>query len=314
MEQLLRFFNGIINAAITYGALFMGLVGCDEEVAEIENATPAACEHCPQMVAIDAGAFLLGSPEDESGHVDDEGPQREINVAAFSISRYEITAAQFRAFTDATGYTDDAGCFVMTPSGTWGFDPSASWRNPGFDQDEDHPVVCVTWEAANAYIQWLNTQVADVNFRLLSEAEWAYAARAGTTSAYWWGSEEDDFCEYTNGVDQTARATYPGWERSGNCNDGFLYTAPVGHYKRPNAFGVEDMVGNVWEWVADCYVDNFAEHPTDATAIESADCEKRVFRGGAWGDYGSFYLRTAYRGAWNGTQAFAMAGFRVAAN
>ncbi|MEM9531437.1 MAG: formylglycine-generating enzyme family protein [Pseudomonadota bacterium] len=267
---------------------------------------------CPEMVAVEAGSFLLGSPPDEAGRVDDEGPQQLIAVGALAVSRFEITVGAFSAFAETTGYEDNAGCYTMSEDGTWRFDSAASWQNPGFPQEDNHPVVCVTWNAANAYVAWLNQTAGVDQYRLLSESEWEYSARGSSTTTYWWGVREDDFCQYTNGVDQTARSAYPGWQRSGGCDDGHLYTAPVGSYGRPNGFGLEDMVGNVWEWVADCYVDHFRDHPGDGSPVQHSPCEKRVMRGGAWGDYGSFYLRSAYRGTWKGSEAFGNIGFRVA--
>ncbi|MEO1595947.1 MAG: formylglycine-generating enzyme family protein [Pseudomonadota bacterium] len=280
--------------------------------AQADAKATSDCRHCPEMVWIEGGTFLLGSPPEEPGHIEDEGPQQRISIAPFAVSRFETTVAEFAAFVDDTGYEADARCLTMSENGSWNFDPDASWRDPGFAQDTNHPVVCVTWADANAYVAWLNSKSPDQRFRLLSESEWEYAARGGTSSPYWWGDVEDDFCRHTNGADITARAEYPGWPRTGNCDDGFLYTAPVGHYSSPNDFGVEDMVGNVWEWVADCYVDNYSAHPADGAPIKNPDCEKRVFRGGAWGDHGSFYLRTAYRGAWDGSMSFSNIGFRVA--
>lgn len=299
---------------LRYSALVLGLVSFEEVLLDSARASArvAHCDECPEMMTISGGEFVLGSPHDEVGHIKDEGPQRDIRVSRFELSRFEITVAEFRNFVSETGFKDDFGCFVMEPGRNWEYDPDASWEDPGFEQEDNHPVVCITWLAANAYIDWLNTQSGGGGFRLPTEAEWEYAARAGSTTPYWWGTNENDFCKYTNGVDRAARERFPNWERSGDCDDGFVFTAPVGHYDNANGFGVEDMVGNVWEWVADCYVDNYAEHPDDGSAVASAQCDKRVFRGGAWGDYGSFYLRTAYRGAWDGAQTFGNIGFRVA--
>ena len=272
------------------------------------------CDVCPPMVKVPAGTFLLGTPEDEPGHVHDVGPQKSISIDEFAVSRYEVTLAEYTAFISDTGFNDNAGCLVMGEGGGWYFDPEASWQSPGFSQESNHPVTCVSATAADAYVRWLNTQAKGAAYRLLSESEWEYVGRAGSTTPYWWGEREDDFCEVTNGADQTARAVYPGWKRTGDCNDGYLYTAPVGRYGRANPFGLYDTAGNVWEWVADCYVDNYESHPADGKPVTASDCEKRSFRGGAWGDYGSFYLRTGYRGAWSGAQAFANIGIRVAAD
>lgn len=270
------------------------------------------CDQCPEMVSIPAGSFAFGSPQDEAGHQEDEAPQRTLEMPSFAISRFEITIGEYRRFVADTGHTPEFGCITMQESGAWSYDPEGSWEAPGFEQDDEHPVTCITWNDAVAYTAWLSSLDPGNSYRLPSETEWEYAARAGAATRHWWGGEEGEFCAYTNGVDASARAVYPGWELAGDCDDGFVYTAPVGHYARPNSFGVEDMVGNVWEWVADCYTATHADNPGDGTPLDLDPCEKRVMRGGAWGDYGSFYLRTAYRGAWDGSQAFANIGFRVA--
>ncbi|MEM1412933.1 MAG: SUMF1/EgtB/PvdO family nonheme iron enzyme, partial [Pseudomonadota bacterium] len=174
-----------------------------------------------------------------------------------------------------------------------------------------HPVVCVSWRDANAYIDWLNSQTADVSFRLLTESEWEYAARGGTTSTYWWGDIQDEFCQYTNGSDALAGEAYNAWDQAGACLDGHLYTAPVGAYQASNAFGLHDMVGNVWEWVAAGYQPAINSAYFSEQSVPEQGCEKRAVRGGAW-DYGPLYLRSAYRGAWDPSQGFSNFGFRVA--
>ncbi len=280
---------------------------------EGQDKSLADCQNCPEMIVIPSGNFLLGSSEVDPGHQEDESPQIAVSLPEFAISRHEVTVGQFKAFVQATGYQDETGCLSMQESGSWGYDPMKSWRNPGFEQDDDHPVTCVSWNAANDYVAWLNEAFDSEQYRLLSESEWEYAARAGSTTTYWWGENENDFCELTNGVDRSARARFPSWERAGECDDGYVFTAPVGHYESQNAFGVEDMVGNVWEWVSDCYADSYASKPRDGSPqLSDESCERRVIRGGAWGDYGAFYLRSAYRGAWDPTQSFTNLGFRIA--
>ena len=268
----------------------------------------------PAMIELPAGAFAFGSPEDEDGHQVDETPLRDVRVPAFALGRYEVTVGEYRRFIADTGYTPPFGCLVTQTTGGWAYDPEGSWNNPGFEQDETHPVVCVSWNDAKAYVAWLNTQDGSARYRLPSETEWEYAARAGGSSAYAWGENEGDFCTFTNGADASARAVYQEWPRTGACDDGFVHTAPVGHFAKPNAFGVEDIIGNVWEWVEDCYTATHADNPGNGSAVQATNqpCEKRVMRGGAFGDYGSFYLRTAYRGAWDGSQSFSNIGFRVA--
>ena len=279
---------------------------------EFRNGTFSDCENCPEMVLIPSGKFLLGSDETDPGHQTDETPQIEVSISSFAISKHEITLGEFRAFVDATGYEDKSICLSMQKNGYWGHDPEKSWRKPGFEQTDSHPVVCVSWKAAHDYIKWLNDQSGSNEYRLLTESEWEYAARAGSSTVYWWGDNEDEFCNVTNGVDQSAQSRFSGWVRAGKCNDGYIFTAPVGHYQSPNDFGVEDLVGNVWEWVSDCYAKSYKTKPRNGSAYDSEPCEKRVMRGGAWGDHGSFYLRSAYRGAWNPEQSFTNLGLRVA--
>ncbi len=264
------------------------------------------------MLLIPGGTFLLGSSVTDPGHQEDETPRVIVDIAAFAMSRYEITLGEYKRFVEATGYVDESICLSIQDNGGWAHDLEKSWQNPGFDQNDDHPVVCVSWNSAKAYIAWINEQSSSEQYRLLTESEWEYAARAGSTSVYWWGNNEDDFCKLTNGVDQSAQVRFPNWERAGKCDDGYVFTAPVGSYASANAFGVEDMIGNVWEWVSDCYADNYINKPRDGTAQTIEPCDKRVMRGGAWGDYGAFYLRSAYRGAWNPQQSFTNLGLRVA--
>jgi formylglycine-generating enzyme required for sulfatase activity len=294
--------------AVLLAVLAGALMGCAS--ASLHQSSHAG----PELIALEGGEFLLGSPAEHAGHQEDEGPQVRVAVPRFALSRFEVTVAQYRRFVEETGHASEFGCIVMSDSGVWEYDPSAGWQQPGFAQSDDHPVTCVSWLDAQAYVSWLNARHPGFAFRLPSEAEWAFAAKAGGTAVYWWGETEADFCGYANGADALSRAVFPSWERTGACEDGFVYTAPVGHYAKPNAFGLEDMAGNVWEWVQDCYTDTHADNPKDGTALDKEPCGKRVMRGGAWGDYGAFYLRTAYRGAWDGSQAFANLGFRVAAD
>lgn len=268
------------------------------------------CENCPEMAKVLGGKFIIGETEFN----EDERPQKQILISEFAVARFEVTVAEYRRFIEQTGFEEKSPCLAMGDNGSWFQSPDASWLKPGFEQTEDHPVVCVSYQAALAFIEWLNDQVSPeyAKYRLLTESEWEYVARAGSDTTYWWGNNEEDFCKYTNGTDKLASEKYPQWIKAGKCQDGHLYTAPVGFYAKPNAFGAEDMVGNVWEWVQDCYKDSYVFLPKDGKPQVDNNCEKNVIRGGAWGDYGSFYLRSAYRGAWHGVSGFSNLGFRVA--
>jgi formylglycine-generating enzyme required for sulfatase activity len=190
----------------------------------------------PEMVAISAGRFLMGSIQHDSDS--DEQPLHWVWVDQFAMGRYEVTVAEFRQFVNATGYQTDAeksGDCVRLKG-----DSINHWRNPGFPQTDSHPVVCVSWNDAIAYTNWLTEQTGQT-YRLPTEAEWEYAARAGSTTRYWWGNHI--------GTNRTnCDNSY--------CGDRFEYTAPVGSFA-PNPFGLYDMAGNVLEWTCSEYQDKY---------------------------------------------------------
>jgi len=220
----------------------------------------------------------MGSPEKEPERRKYEGPRSNVTVARFAISETEVTRRQYAAFVDATKRRADDGCF------TYGFisfsdatlvDPAASWRNPGFEQTADHPVVCVSWQDAKDYAAWL-TRKTGQTYRLPSEAEWEYAARAGTTSTFFRGNDEERGCAYANGGDpsllralprlreEIAKALTEGdaGARYVKCDDGSAFTSVVRRY-RPNALGLYDMTGKAWELVEDCWYEAL---PAERTA------------------------------------------------
>ena len=245
------------------------------------------CPTCPEMVAVPAGSVLLGSPASEPNRRDDEGPQRLVTLAEpFAISRTEVRRDEYEAFVRATGHPVGIGCLTdRVTHGTWTMDSVSTLRDPGFEQGDDHPVVCVSWEDAQAYVAWLNRQAPGAGYRLPSEAEWEYAARAGSTTAFPWGDDANAGCVHMNGVDRTVLQSYPDWNAIA-CSDGALHSAAVGSY-RPNAFGLHDMIGNVSEWVEDCTTASYDAAP-------ATPCDRRIVRGGAWGSTAA-NLRTADR-------------------
>ncbi len=169
--------------------------------------------------------------------------------------------------------------------------------------------MCVNWDDAKAYVRWLSRK-AGQNYRLLSESEWEYMARAGSSSKYPFGNSESALCGHGNGADQTAKAKYSSWNTS-NCRDGFVTTVPAGSF-RPNNFGIYDVIGNVWEWVEDCWYDSYRGAPIDGSAwTTGGNCNMRVLRGGSWFS-GPWYLRSAIRtGNTTGLQNSGL-GFRIA--
>jgi formylglycine-generating enzyme required for sulfatase activity len=260
---------------------------------------------------VPAGAFAMGSPDHEDARDSNEGPQRQVTIGrAFALGKVEVTVAQFAAFVQETGYDTGITCDIWL-DGKWAERGGYSWQNPGFPQGGAHPAACLSWDDAKAYLAWLTAKTGKT-YRLPTEAEWEYAARAGAATTFHFGNDRNAYCRYGNGADQTARAEVPGAERWSvlACRDGHAYTAPVGSFAA-NAFGLYDTLGNVFEWVEDCWNDSFAGAPMDGSAWVSGDCSIRVQRGGAWG-YPPDYLRTAVRGRQPHGYRYVNAGMRVA--
>lgn len=279
-------------ASLAFIALLLFAAGCQRAdgpapAADVNNLKPGHefrdCADCPQMIVVPEGSFVMGAPPDEprapwfapegkKPSVDPEGPQHKVSVRALAIGKFDVTRAQWAAFVAATDRPVGAGC-------EWSGFPdekiaAASWRNLGFVQEDDHPVVCVSWNDAQDYVRWLSQRTGH-RYRLPTEAEWEYAARAGSASAYPWGDAASH--ERANyGSDECCSELAAGRDR-------WLHTSPVGSFA-PNAFGLFDMHGNAWQWVQDCYVDAYATAPTDGSAYDEPDCQLRGLRGGTWGD------------------------------
>ena len=228
------------------------------------------CPECPEMVVVPAGDFMMGSPESERDRRDDEGPVHRVSIRSFAVGKYEVT------FDEWDTCVSDGGCGGHRPD------------DEGWGRSR-RPVINVSWEDAKAYVRWL-TGKTGVVYRLLSESEWEYAARAGTTGPFHTGSTLTPWQANYDG-----RVLYP----SGTFNNNGLYrrrTLPVGSLA-PNAFGLYDVHGNVWEWVEDCWNGSYAGAPMDGSAWESGNCRRRPLRGGSW-DLGPRDARSAIRD-WN---------------
>jgi formylglycine-generating enzyme required for sulfatase activity len=227
------------------------------------------CAVCPEMVVLPGGLFVMGSPPSEVGRARDEGPQREVSIAPLAIGKYEITFAQWDACLGG------GGCNGYSP-------PDRSWGRG------NRPVTDVSWEDAQAYLAWLNAQAGGLRYRLASEAEWEYAARAGRAGAYGYGPRVT-----------TAQATFRARR-----------TTPVGEHEA-NAFGLFDLHGNVGEWVEDCYASNYDLAPVDGAAVQADECARRVYRGGGFADQATLLRAGARRSAAVG-QRMQGVGLRVA--
>lgn len=277
---------------------------------------------CPQMVRLSGGTFQMGEASGDAGAdvkkpvyafsgggEGDNKPAHSVTLGAFAIGKYEVTRGEYAAFTRDSGRAVGGDCWALNSAGSFEKQAPVTWQSPGFSQSERDPVACVSWEDAKAYVAWLSQKTGQ-RYRLPSESEWEYAARGGSTSKFWWGDSDSDICAYANARDQTVKQKYTGWTDVSSCNDGHLYTAPVGSY-RPNGFGLFDMAGNVWEWTEDCYAATYNLQPRDGAAYISDACPLRVFRGGAWDNIAGG-LPSAYRRRISTTGRFGGGGFRVA--
>ncbi|GAB4181971.1 MAG: hypothetical protein Tsb002_02660 [Wenzhouxiangellaceae bacterium] len=274
------------------------------------------CELCPEMVVIPAGRFLMGSPKDEPDRNSDEGPQHEVSIQSFAVAKTEVTVGDFQRFVAVTDYRTDAekseGCRIWDET-EFKSDGERLWNSPGFTQDNNHPVTCVSWNDANAYLAWLNRETGR-DYRLLSEAEFEYIFRAGSKKLYPWLDEEKRACQFANVADKSFRldvAIFAWFIFS--CDDGVIYTAPVAS-REPNAFGLHDTAGNVWEWAQDCWHGNYEGVPDDGSAWldgPGADCSRRVLRGGGWSS-GPWDLHLFSRPRVSTDVASNVMGFRLA--
>lgn len=268
---------------------------------------------CPEMIVIPGGTFTMGSGRLDIEPDGREGPPHPVTLRdPFALGVYDVTRDEYAAFVRATGRPDAKGCNVVDVAGRWIPDPDKSWRDPGFKQTGRDPVVCVSWEDAQAYIAWLNRKVRhngspEGPYRLPSEAEWEYAVHAGSTTSYYWGDvPSHDLANY--GIEHCSPC---GAAKQGR--DQWYFTSPVGSFP-PNAFGLYDALGNVWQWTADCMHYSFAGAPSDGSAwtADSNDaCHNRVLHGGSWLD--PSILMTLYvRNPWAPSDHNYANGFRVA--
>ncbi len=236
------------------------------------------CPECPQMVEIPLAPFEMGSPEGDTESYPAERPRHRVAIARpFAIGRFEVTVREFALFAEAARYEPARECRAYVHPDRWERDVNANWKWPQYAQAPDHPVACVSWHDARAYAAWLSRKTGKV-YRLPTEAEWEYAVRAGKSDqSRPWGDNPAEACDHANVADKSARVPWKGH----GCDDKAVFTAPVGNYP-PNRFGLHDMIGNVWEWVQDCFAESYAGAPADGSAVEHEGCKFRVIRGGAW--------------------------------
>ncbi|MEM8634912.1 MAG: SUMF1/EgtB/PvdO family nonheme iron enzyme [Pseudomonadota bacterium] len=240
----------ILGGAVLLAALGIGgvmLLSGNEAGDEAERTAEAApvsdspftdCDLCPDMVVIEAGRFMMGSPDDEVGRTGNESPMHAVQLSAFAIGKTEVTFDQWDACLA------DGGCN--------GYNPSDRGYGRG-----DQPVIGISWNDAKSYASWISGKTGK-SYRLPTEAQWEYAARAGTQTPYWWG------IDFSSGEMPMSQPV------------------PTGSL-RENPFGLQGMLGNAREWVEDCYMNSYADSPADGSAQRGGDCNRRILRGGAWG-------------------------------
>ena len=257
------------------------------------------CAACPEMVVIPPGRFTMGVDGGEKGRY--EGPVHEVTIGhAFAAGRFELTNGEYGRFVEATGHeTAGTGCNVFFGDRVEAVEGS-SWADPVYGRPirDDEPVACIRWSDAKSYVSWLAGKTGK-KYRLLTEAEWEYVARAGTTGTHTWSDDPAAACKYANIHDQSAEKMAA--EKSirlpyakAPCDDGYPMVAPVGRFA-PNAFGLHDTIGNVWEWAEDCYEMPYPAKPVDGSAQLARGCDRRGTRGGSWRtDYPR--QRPAFRG------------------
>jgi len=268
------------------------------------------------MVVIPAGSFQMGAAPGENERYEvpmaeagrDE-PQHKVTFARpFALGKFDVTRGEFMEFARATGFRPRPGCQTVIGN-QWIPQLRAEWEHPGFPQTDRDPVVCMNDFEINAYLDWLR-QKTGKNYRLPSEAEWEYAQRGGTTTAFYWGDDPKDACAYENVGDEDYGAKY-GISDPIPCKDGFSDLAPVGSFK-PNPFGLYDMAGNIFVMTADCWNETYAGAPTDGSAWMSGDCLRRVVRKAASGNPHPWMFRSADREAEGIIVRRNRFGFRVA--
>lgn len=245
------------------------------------------CPTCPVLTVLPAGRFKQGSGPADRG-AQSERPLHWVAIAhPFAMSTNAVTVDNFAAFVAAT-HRDMKGCDIF--NGEWRHRPEADWQHPGFVQTGAHPVTCVSWSDAKAYAAWLSTTTGQ-RYRLPSASEWEYAARAGGESAQPWTANGSGACANANVADKSAARQFPTLSAFA-CDDGYVFTAPVGSFKA-SAFGLNDALGNVFQWTEDCWFADYVHAPVDGSARVSGDCAEHEIRGGSWSSNPTFVRANA---------------------
>ena len=298
MRRFLLFHSAVIITALLATSAASPAQEVEREFKE--------CDECPVMLGIPGGTFAMGSPANEAGRFDTEGPQHDVTLKAFALGKYNVTTEEFLLFLKETGYRPEPCNRVL----------NLGWRSPGnglayppfIGQPGRWPAACLDWRDAQAYVVWLNEKVRakrpelagrEGPYRLPSEAEWEFAARGGTTTSRWWGNDIG-----------AGRANCNG------CGSQYDYKvlAEVDAFD-PNPFGLFGVLGNVWQWTEDCWHESYVGAPADGGAWREEYCDRHVIRGGSWNNL-PIFIRSASRAgsiANGGEYDYAgVSGFRLA--
>lgn len=304
------FRTNVLAATAAVFSLSLVSAASAAEVSVSPGAVFQDCADCPEMVVIPPGSFTMGY----DGGVSEEryeGPVRDVTIDyAFALASKEVTQGEYAQFVASTGHVSGTGCAIWNGE-TWHHTEGADWRDPGYGRDPypNEPVACVTWRDVKAFTLWMTAKTGKP-YRLPSEAEWEYASRAGIEGPYAWGDDPNGGCDVANHYDVSG--TNPNLPHVPvTCDDGFAMVAPVGSLK-PNGFGLYDMIGNVWEWVEDCYLVPIPLEPTDGSPVQvPGQCDRRAVKGGAWSSSLS-WQRPTFRGRDPEDRISHIFGFRLA--
>jgi formylglycine-generating enzyme required for sulfatase activity len=304
-------FNRRLRNARLYASYSPGQIVTDKFLDRHGNAPP--------LVVIPTGSFTMGAPAGESGARASEQPQRQVSIdTGFALGRDDVSVGEFRAFVDDSGYATDAekagaSSIYDETTGRMIDRRGITWRDDylGNVADDDLPVIHVSWNDAVAYAQWLSARTGK-RYRLPSEAEFEYALRAGSSTRYPWGNGNPPrvLDNFTGDGDRSPKLRRSWAKAFRRYDDGYWGPAPIGKFPA-NAFGLIDMDGNVSEWVADCWHDNYTRAPVDSSAWMNPGCAEHVIRGGSWGSAPD-QVRSAYRIAAPSNTRSARVGIRVA--
>jgi sulfatase modifying factor 1 len=293
------------NAAVLAFILSLTAIATSQNLTDSERST---ADSQPKSEVINSlgmhfalikpGTFQMGAQPGEPAR-DDENLHSVRLTKSFYLGVTEVTVGQMRKFVEENsslvngrrvpfrtnaergGQTFEdgkPGGFQLTNSDSDKWVATASWKTPGWQQDDNYPAAFLSWEDANAFVLWLSKKEKK-HYRLPTEAEWEYACRAGVSTAYWWGNEPDKTGKVANVADRSFKKRFPSIIDTMDMDDGYVFTAPVGQY-RANNFGLHDMIGNTWEWVADFYDPHLKD---DVDPKGPGDGSERIARGGGWG-------------------------------